>query len=120
VAQGSYALIADDGKQEEANGEGRVVRFDDALYEEGDEPWEKGDRVGSAHGTCVPTGKGEAVCTITLSAGPGDTLVIHGTLPFEETIGDGELAVSTGRGRFADTRGSVSVEVRNPKRFTVP
>ncbi len=96
-----------------------VVAIDQALFEELGEPWERGERVGEAHGTAVVTQKGVAVCHITFAFGEEDTIVAQGVLPIEgSTVGRGHIAVGGGTGRFHKATGSLVVETRNPKRWS--
>lgn len=96
-----------------------VVAFDHTLYEEVGEPWNKGERIGEAHGTAVVTRKRVAVCHVTFVFGDEDTIVAHGVLPIDgSTLGGGRLAVAGGTGRFDKAAGRLDVETRNPKRWS--
>ena len=98
---------------------GTVVAIDQVLFEELREPWERGERVGQAHGTAVVTHTGVAVCNITFVFGDEDTIVAHGVLPIAgSTVGSGRLAVGGGTGRFNRATGRLDVEARNPKRWS--
>jgi hypothetical protein len=96
-----------------------VVAIDQVLFEELEEPWEVGERVGEAHGTAVVTQKGLAVCHVTFTFGDEDTIVAHGVLPIAgSTVGGGRLAVAGGTGAFDKATGRLNVETRNPKRWS--
>ena len=95
-----------------------VIAIDQQLYEEGDEPWEKGLRAGEAHGIAVTTHGGRAVCNLTFELGDEDSISMHGVVLVEGgSIGRGRLAVTGGTGRYEGASGRVVVEHQNPKRY---
>lgn len=98
---------------------GTVVAIDQVLFEELEQPWKRGERVGEAHGTAVVTQKGVAVCHVTFVFGDEDTIVTQGVLPIAgSTVGSGRLAVAGGTGRFDKATGRLDVETSNPKRWS--
>ena len=117
----TLVLIGDDDTAADAaasHGGAEVITIDQQLYQEAGEPWERGDRVGEAHGIAVATPAGRAVCNLTFEFDDEDSISMHGVLRLEgSTIGSGRMAVVGGTGKFHQASGSVRVEHRNPKRY---
>jgi hypothetical protein len=117
IAPGS-AWIGDDEKIEgPTDGPVSIAVFDQNLYEGQAESWDRGGKVGSAHGVFVLTPNGRALTTITLEFQDGSTLVAAGSLPFDSTIGDGVLAVTGRTGKLVNAHARLRVEVSNPKKY---
>jgi hypothetical protein len=114
-------LIGDDETAADATaspGGAEVITIDQQLFQEAGEPWERGDRVGEAHGTAVATPSGRAVCNLTFEFDDEDSISMHGVVRLEGwSIGAGRMAVVGGTGKFHQASGSVRVEHRNPKRY---
>jgi hypothetical protein len=100
------------------DGAGSIGVFDQDLFEGKVDSWERGDPIGSAHGTFVLTPRGRALTTITLEFEDGSTLVAAGSLPFDSSIGDGVLAVTGRTGRLESAHARLRVEVTNPKKYS--
>ena len=101
-----------------ASGPARLAAFDQNLYEEADEPWQRGELIGEVSGTWVTTPRGRAIVNVTFTIGE-DTIVAHGVLPVEGSdLGRGRLAVTGGTGEFHKAAGTVDMETRNPKRWS--
>jgi hypothetical protein len=100
-------------------GAGSIAVFDQDLFEGHVDSWDRGERVGSAHGVFVLTPKGRALITITLEFQDGSTLVAAGSLPFESSIGDGVLAVTGRTGNIERAHARLRVEVSNPKKYSI-
>jgi len=108
----SFAGLAD------AAGPATLAAFDQNLYEETDEPWKRGERIGEVSGTWVATHRGKAVVNLTFSIGE-DTIVAHGVLPVDGSdLGRGRMAVTGGTGKFHKAAGTVDMDTRNPKRWS--
>jgi len=117
IAPGS-AWIGDDEKIEgPTDGPVSIAVIDQNLYEGQAESWDRGGKVGSAHGVFVLTPNGRALTTITLEFQDGSTLVAAGSLPFDSTIGDGVLAVTGRTGKLVNAHARLRVEVSNPKKY---
>lgn len=92
--------------------------FDQNLYDEAGEPWQRGELIGEVSGTWVTTHRGKAVVNITFMIGE-DAITAHGVLPVDGSdLGRGRLAVTGGTGRFAKASGAVDMDTRNPKRWS--
>ena len=118
-----FTVIGDDDAQTPkdlaAASPATVVPIDQELFEELGEPWERGERVGEAHGIAVVTRRGVAVCNVTFAFEGEDTISVHGVLPIDgSTLGNGRLAVAGGTGRFNKATGTLNMETRNPKRWS--
>jgi hypothetical protein len=97
-----------------------VFVFDQTLFSEGAEPWEKGDEVGSLHGVAVVTHGGRAISTLIFQFDDEDSITAHGVLPVEKSsVGSGLITVTGGTGQFRGSSGQVSIESRNPKRYGI-
>ena len=121
-----FTIIGDDDEQAPtefpAEAAATTVALEQTLYEEIDEPWNRGGAIGAAHGVGVVTPRGRIAWAITFSLGASlgqeDTIAASGVLPAQKSsMGPGVLAVTGGTGRFARVTGQVTVEVRNPKRY---
>ena len=101
-----------------ASGPARLAAFDQNLYEEAVEPWQRGELIGEVSGTWVTTHRGKAIVNVTFTIGE-DALVAHGVLPLDGSdLGSGRLAVTGGTGKFNKAAGTVDMETRNPKRWS--
>jgi hypothetical protein len=110
--EGSSGRVADDAR------DATVIPLDQQLYQEGPEPWDRGEHVGEAHGIAITTPSGRAICNLTFEFGDEDSIAMHGVLRVEgNAIGSGTMAVVGGTGKFHQASGSVRVEHRNPKRY---
>jgi hypothetical protein len=95
-----------------------VFPIDQDIYQEGADPWSKGDLVGEAHGFAVVTRRG-AMTNVTFAFDEADSVVVHGLLPVEgKRLGNGRIAVTGGTGKFAKASGNVDMQTRNPKRWS--
>lgn len=120
-----FTLVGEDmpGTQTDLQGAapGTVVAIDQDLYREADAAFEAGERVGWLTGTAVLTHRDQLVCHLVfvLDGSGSETIVAEGVLPSEDTgFGAGVLALTGGTGRFAEVAGTVTVETRNPKRYS--
>ena len=101
-----------------ASGPARLAAFDQNLYEEAVEPWQRGELIGEVSGTLVTTHRGKAIVNVTFTIGE-DAIVAHGVLPLDGSdLGNGRLAVTGGTGKFNKAAGTVDMETRNPKRWS--
>lgn len=122
---GDFTLVGEDmeGTQADLTGvePATVVPLDQDLYEEQGAPFERGEHIGSLAGTAILTNRDRLVCNLTFSflSDPEDSIVAQGVLPREDGgIGPGLLAVTGGTGRFDKASGNLTVETRNPKRYS--
>jgi len=118
-----FTVISDEQElsiaaEADASGPARLAAFDQNLYSEADEPWQRGELIGEVSGTWVTTPRGRAIVNVTFTIGE-DTIVAHGVLPIEGSdLGRGRLAVTGGTGEFHKAAGTVDMETRNPKRWS--
>ena len=121
--EASFTMIGDDEQRtpHELTAESAaatVIAIDQQLYDEAGEPWERGERIGEAHGIAVTTHGGRVVCHLTFEIGDEDTIVAQGVLPHVGgSVGGGRIAVTGGTGRFHRASGTLQIESRNPKRY---
>lgn len=119
-----FTLVGEDMEGTRADlteaGPATLIAVDQDLFRETDAAFEAGARVGWLHGTAVLTHRDKLVCHLVFSfAGDEDTIVAEGVLPRDDSgFGAGVLAVTGGTGTFAEIAGTVTVETRNPKRYT--
>ncbi len=102
--------------------------LDEDLFQAlSDDSWDTGDWVGSVHLTFFPTPSGQMAnvqATFDLSElegfEPGDSLVGHGSLRYEDgVLTRGRLAITGGTGRLMGARGQADVDHRNPHKYRV-
>jgi hypothetical protein len=121
IAPGSVWIGDDEKIEGPTDGPVSIAVFDQNLYEAQAESWDRGGKVGSAHGVFVLTPNGKALTTITLEFQDGSMLVATGSLPFEasaSSIGDGVLAVIGRTGKLQNAHARLRVEVSNPKKYS--
>jgi hypothetical protein len=97
-----------------------MVPIDQETYVEAGEPFEKGERVGEAHGSAMLTHSDKFVVHLTFEflQNEEDSVTAHGVLPREGgQIGRGRIAITGGTGRFHKASGRIEVQTRNPKRY---
>lgn len=114
-------LVGEDmeGAQPDAP-ESRMITIGQDLFEEEGDPFGKGPRAGELHGFVVLS-KGDRLvkCDLTFAL-DGGSLEAHGLLPRENgDFGPGLLAVTGGTGKYHKATGSVTVETKNPKRYSI-
>ena len=133
----AFSVIGDDEQQRPDDltdaEPGTVVVINQRLYED-DGYFDRGQEAGWAHGTAVVDHHGRAVCQFTFvllrqsedqaqsdpsqEGEPPTLLTAQGVVPIEDgTLGNGRLVVTGGTGGLKGARGTLGVEVRNPKRW---
>ncbi len=99
---------------------GRIAVIHQGLYEQGEEEWSKGDRVGTLHGNVIVGRLRKVVCHLVFDFDGEHTLVATGALPGGLSNFDGgTIAVTGGSGEFAKAAGICVVETMNPKRYNL-
>jgi hypothetical protein len=132
-----FTVIGDDEEQTPGDltgaDPGTVAVINQRLYRD-EGFFDRGEEVGWAHGTAIVDHHGRAVCHVTFvldgqaeEQPPGDPsqdqapvlLTAHGVVPIEDsTLGPGRLVVTGGSGALKGARGSIVIEVQNPKRWS--
>jgi hypothetical protein len=135
----AFTVIGDDEEQTPGDltgaDPGTVAVINQRLYLD-DGYFDRGEEVGWAHGTAIVDHHGRAVCHFTFvlvgqvqeqpqgegsqdEEQPPVLLTAHGVVPIEDsTLGAGRLVVTGGSGTLKGARGTIAIEVRNPKRWS--
>jgi hypothetical protein len=123
-----FAVIGDDEDNDDPGGSdpGSVWPFQQTLFRGSPGSWDKGEVIGSADGVYIVLRGGGAQISVTLRlnaeelAAGQHTIVANGTLPYgDDRLGEGEIPIAGGTGRYKALRGVLRLEVMNPKRWTV-
>lgn len=134
----AFTVIGDD--EEQTPGEladdapGTVAVVNQRLYRDNGY-FDRGEEVGWAHGVAVVDHHHRAVCHFTFvlvgqaqeepqmdqsqEPRPPDLLTAQGVVPIKDaTLGAGRLVVTGGSGALKGAKGTIAVEVQNPKRWS--